>query len=108
MILVEEDDGCIHLYPSVDAVALHVEALDAEDCLREVFDERGQRYAIDWIKPNERTRFGSTNGTYRLVPSGNPDLGALLGILERTRGRTPGEGEQAYIQGLIATLQARG
>jgi hypothetical protein len=43
MIVVEEDDGCIHLYLSVDAVALHVEALDAEVCLREIIDERGQR-----------------------------------------------------------------
>jgi hypothetical protein len=47
MILTVEDDGCVRLYQSLDAVVLQVEALDAEECLRTVFDEQGQRYVFD-------------------------------------------------------------
>ena len=107
MILVEEDDGGIHLYPSVDAVAVHIEALDAEDCLRQVFDERGQRYVIDWIKPNKRDWIGVTNGEYPLVASGEPDPTALLAVLKGAGPRTFPQGDRAYVEGLIARLEAR-
>ena len=77
LILAFEDDGCVHVYQSLDAVVLQVEAMDAEDCLLAVFDDRGQRYVIDWIEPNKRGFFGVTNGRYRLLPSGDPDPQAL-------------------------------
>jgi hypothetical protein len=82
MILVREDDGCLHVYDSLDAVALSIEGIDAEDTLRAVFDEDGQRYRIDWIRPNRRSGwFGVENGLYRLVPDGAPDPGALLDLV---------------------------
>jgi hypothetical protein len=82
MVLTLQDDGCVHVYESVGAVCLDVEALDAEDCLRAVFDHAGQRYAIEWLRPNVHGRFGSVgNGEYRLVPVGSPDPANLLAIL---------------------------
>jgi hypothetical protein len=82
MVLTLEDDGCVHVYDSVGAVCLAVEALDAEDCLRAVFDDAGQRYAIEWLRPNVHGRFGSVgNGEYRLVPVGPPVPADLLAIL---------------------------
>ena len=81
MMLVLKDDGCVHVYPSPDDVSLAIEGLDAEDTLRAVFDDTGQRYAIAWLKPNREGLLGLENGVYRLVPSGAPDVPALLQML---------------------------
>ncbi|HWE27883.1 MAG TPA: hypothetical protein VHB97_07765 [Polyangia bacterium] len=80
MIVVLEDDGCLHRYASLEAVVRHIEALDAEECLRAVFDDDGQRYRIEWIEPN-RKGIGVRNGIYRLVPEGAPDRAALTVML---------------------------
>jgi hypothetical protein len=84
MVLVLEDDGCLHLYDSPAAVCVAIEGLDAEDTLRAVFDERGQRYAIEWARPNRTGWLGLENGAYRLVPAGAPDVSGLLELLSNT------------------------
>jgi hypothetical protein len=107
MVLALEDDGCVHVYDSVDAVCLHIEALDAEDCLRAVFDSAGQRYAIDWIRPNKHGRFGSTtNGEYRLIPVGQPDRAGLLEMLVSEPLVLP-EDDREAVAALRAQLAAR-
>ncbi len=90
MILVLEDDGCVRAYESVEDVVQSCEALDAEEVLRAVFDENGQPYRIEWIEPNY---YGGSflgirwvgNGAYTLVPSGPPDVDALLALVRGDR-----------------------
>ena len=41
MLIVFEDDGCLHVYESPEAAALAIEGLDAEDTIRAAFDETG-------------------------------------------------------------------
>jgi hypothetical protein len=98
MILTIEDDGCLHLYDSLDAVVLNTESLDAEECLRAVFDEWGQRYAIEWIEPNKRGRIGATNGRYRLVASGEPDWGGLKAAIDEAGPRGLSEREWVLVE----------
>ena len=57
MILTLQDDGVLRVYKSVDDVVADIEALDAEETLRAVFDDSGETYAIHWIRPNEQGRF---------------------------------------------------
>jgi hypothetical protein len=103
MILTSEDDGCIYVYPSVDAVSLKIEALDVEDCLRAVFDEVGRRYAIEWLVPNKRGFIGMTSGKYRLVPTGDPDPKGLLAMLVSVPRVCP-EHERAFVEALKVRL----
>ena len=106
MILTHEDDGCIHVYPSVDAVSLEIEALDVEDCVRAVFDDAGQRYEIEWIVPNKRGFIGATNGEYRLVPVGAPDPGGLLAMLA-SEPRVCPDNDRESVEAIKARLTAR-
>ena len=105
MILTHEDDGCIHVYPSVDAVSLQIEALDVEDCVRAVFDDAGQRYAIEWIVPNKRGVIGVRNGAYRLAPVGAPDPEALLAMLASEL-RVHPENDRASVEAIKVRLTA--
>jgi hypothetical protein len=93
MIIVLADDACLYAYPSIAAVTLQIEGLDA-DTIRVAFDEDGQRYRIQWIEPNDdgTGRFlefvGS--GVYTLVPDGEPNLNALhalIDLVERNGGQ---------------------
>jgi len=88
MILVLEDDGCVHVYGTIEEVVMKVEALDAEGTLREVFDDRGQRFAIRWLIPNRQSRAflgvsTAENGKYVLEPDGMPNTGSLLDMLTK-------------------------
>jgi hypothetical protein len=83
MIIVHEDDGCLHVYEDLAAVVLAVEALDAEQCLLAVFDDEAQRHEIEWIKPNAQGWLGVSNGEYHLVPSGPPDPTALVQLIRK-------------------------
>jgi hypothetical protein len=82
MIVVLEDDGCLHLYQSVAHIEGHIEALDADDVLRAVFDFDGQRYRIEWIRPNTRRGAAVGNGEYRLVPDGPPSCAELVKLID--------------------------
>jgi hypothetical protein len=104
MILTLQDDGCIHVYDSPDAARGHVEALDAEDVLREVFDERGVRYSIQWMR--RKCWFGLTNGEYRLVPSSGRDMAALEAMLQSAHAVFP-ESCRYAVEALKESLRGR-
>ena len=55
-LITLEDDGVVRIYSSVEEAVRSVEALDAEDVFRFVFDETGRCYAIRWIMPNRYGR----------------------------------------------------
>jgi hypothetical protein len=81
MLLTLQDDGVLRIYKSVEDAVRDVEALDAEDVFRAVFDETGEVYSIHWIRPNKRGRifrFLVGNGEYTLVPKNVKDVPALL------------------------------
>lgn len=82
MIVVLEDDGCLHVYQTVAEIVRAIEALDAEDSLRTVFDQDGQRYRIEWIRPNTRAWASVGNGEYRLVADGPPSIAELLQLMD--------------------------
>lgn len=76
-----QDDGVLYVYESVDEAVRDVEALDAEETFRAVFDDLGQVYAIRWIRPNTKGHFTVGNGDYTLVPTNRRDVPALLDLL---------------------------
>ena len=57
MVITFEDDGCVHLYRSLEEIVFQIEALDAENTLREVFDDDGQRSSSNGF---DRTRGGGS------------------------------------------------
>jgi len=85
MIVVLEDDNCLHVYESIADVVRHIESLDAEDVLRAVFDQDGQRYRIEWIRPNRRAWLAVENGEYRLVADGTPSMAELIKLIDSHR-----------------------
>ena len=84
MLLTLQDDGGLWIYGSAEEAVREVEALDAEETFRMVFDETGQRYAVRWIRPNDRGLFMVGNGEYSLIPDGAVDVGALLALIRET------------------------
>ena len=101
MLLTLQDDNVLRVYETPDAAATEVEALDAEEVFRAIFDETGQPYAIEWIVPNEYTQSffgllkGAINGQYRLVPKGDSDPTGLLRAIRAARGIDPPRFEPA-------------
>ena len=85
MILTLQNDGVLRVYTSVEDAVHDVEALDADETLRAVFNDSGETYAIRWIRPNERGRFTVANGSYTLVPQNKRDIPALLRLLRETK-----------------------
>jgi hypothetical protein len=51
MFFVLEDDGCVHIYGSPDDVVHSIEGLDAEECIRAAFDERGRPHRMIGSNP---------------------------------------------------------
>ena len=90
MILTLQEDGVLRIYASVAKAVLDVEALDAEVTFRAIFDDTGQRYTIQWIRPNQFGKFTAGNGDYALVPDG-ADNDGLLRIIREARFVEPGE-----------------
>lgn len=98
MIITFQDDGVLRVYESVEAVVVDVEALDAEEVLRTVFDERGQRYVVEWLEPNSEVGIAGPikvvgSGRYRLVPDGEPDMSALRDIIAKVAAIEPASAE---------------
>ncbi len=94
MILALQDDAVLCVYESLDAAVADVEALDAEQVLREVFDEHGQRYVVEWLQPNTEVGIAGPikvvgSGLYRLVPDGEPDMGSLRDIIAKAAAIEP-------------------
>jgi hypothetical protein len=57
MLLTLQDDGVLRVYENVADAVRDVEALDAEEVFRAVFDDTGEVYTIHWIRLNTRGRF---------------------------------------------------
>jgi exonuclease I len=72
MILVLFDDGVLKTYDTIEGICRDVEALDVEETLKAVCDDCGQRYEVEWVKPNKKSWWGwiVLNGVYRLRPQG--------------------------------------
>ena len=85
MLLTLQDDGVLYVYESVDEAVRDVEALDAEQTFRAVFDDTGQVYAIRWIRPNTKGSFTVRNGEYTLVPMNRTDVPGLLDLLRNAQ-----------------------
>jgi hypothetical protein len=107
MLLVLEDDDCIHVYASPEAVSLAIEPLDADATIRAAFDESGVPYRIQWLSPNDGGRLLGIlpwveNGRYRLVPAGSPDRAALAALIRPDRQVVPAEASAAIT--LLRTL----
>jgi hypothetical protein len=109
MFFVLEDDGCVHIYGSPDDVVHSIEGLDAEECIRAAFDERGRPHRIDWLEPNHYgpsfLGFQSVrSGRYALVPSGPPDLSGLIELIQNDHPVFEGEAVVA-VEELLARLR---
>jgi hypothetical protein len=107
VILVLEDDGCVHVYTTIGDVVMQVEGLDAETTLRAVFDDRGQRFGIRWLTPNRESRAflgirAVESGEYLLEPVGGPDTAALLQVLRDAEAVLP-----AHREPEVRSLQRR-
>jgi hypothetical protein len=85
MLITVQDDGVLRIYGSADEAVRDVEALDAEETFRSVFDETGQSYVISWIRQNQRGLFTARNGEYQLVPYGRVDVEALLKVIREVQ-----------------------
>ncbi len=96
MLLALLDDGVLQLYESPEAAVLDVEALDAGQTFRAVFDDSGQTYTIEWIRPNQGRRIVQ-NGEYRLAPTGVYDVKRLIQIIDERHLLEPA-GAEAQVQ----------
>ena len=109
MILVLEDDGCLHVYASIQDLVMEVEGLDAEETLRAVFDDRGQRFAIRWLSPNRVSQAflgisTAESGEYVLEPCGAPDPSALLQAMRDAEMVLP-ENQEPEVRSLESRLK---
>jgi hypothetical protein len=96
MLLTLQDDGVLRVYESVADAVRDVEALDAEEVFRAVFDDTGEVYAVRWIRPNKRGRlfrFMVGNGEYTLAPQNTKDVEALLRLLRENKLVEPQDAE---------------
>ena len=106
MLLTLQEDGVLRVYGSVADAVRDVEALDAEEVFRAVFDETGEVYAIRWLRPNTRGRifrFVVSNGAYDLVPAHVKDIPALLKAIREARAVEP-EDAQEWVRELERRL----
>ena len=104
MLLALLDDGVLQLYASPEAAVQDVEALDAEETFRAVFDDTGQTYAIEWSRAN-KGRWIVQNGEYRLVPTGVYDIQRLIQVIDENHPLEP-EGSEAQVREIRRRLTA--
>jgi hypothetical protein len=92
MLLTFQSDGVLRVYDSVEDAVRAVEPLDAEEVFRAVFDETGEVYGIEWIRPNERGRllpFVVASGEYTLAPQRRKDVTGLVQALREAQAIEP-------------------
>jgi hypothetical protein len=99
MLISLQDDGVLRVYETPADAARDVEALDAEDVFRAVFDENAVPYRIEWIRPNQESSAlglrSVVNGEYRLVPGGSREPARLLAVIRGAADVEPSEFEAA-------------
>lgn len=88
MLFLLGEDLVLHVYDSPTDIPQAIEALDIDETVLAMFDEHGQRYAVEWIRPNECGRLllllnWCQNGVYRLRPDGVPDPAAARMTVDR-------------------------
>jgi hypothetical protein len=88
MVFVLGDDLVLDVYDGPADVPEAVEGLDIEDAALAIWDDRGQRYAVEWIWPNRYGRLlglisWGESGSYRLRPDGPPDPEAARAAVRR-------------------------
>ena len=88
-LLALEDDTVLYVYESPHHAACEIEALDAAETFRAVFDTSARPYRIEWLVPNQTTRFTAVNGAYRLVAAGEPAVADLLTAIRAARSIEP-------------------
>ena len=106
MLITIQDDGVLRIYQSTEEAVRDVEALDAEQTFRSVFDETGRCYAIRWIRPNQRGLFTVGNGAYTLVPDARVDMEALRNVIREAQFVEP-ESLKSWLQELEGRLTSR-
>lgn len=109
MLITFQEDSVLRIYPSVEEAVRDVEALDAEQTFRSVFDETGQRYVIRWIRPNDRGRFIRNvvgNGQYTLAPTGGVDVDGLRKVIRDAQFVEP-ESLRPWLRELEGRLTSR-
>ncbi|HSE18172.1 MAG TPA: hypothetical protein VLB46_14040 [Pyrinomonadaceae bacterium] len=106
MLITIEDDGVLRIYQSVEEAVREVEALDAEDVFRQIFDETGRCYSVSWIRPNQVGRFTATNGVYTLVPDGRIDVNGLKNAIDEAEFVEP-ESLGPWLRELAASIGNR-
>jgi hypothetical protein len=97
VVITLQDDQVLRVYTTITDAIRDVEALDAEDVFRAVFDETGEVYAIKWIRPNTRGRFLRFlvgNGEYTLIPTGKRDVDGLVNLIRDMEHVEPAEARQ--------------
>ncbi len=112
VILTIQEDNVLRVYDSPEAVALDVEALDAEETLRLVFDERCEVYQVCWDRPNKRgpSHLGISvveNGAYHLEVWGRIEPADAVRAIDSVTAIEPSEAVQR-IQELRETLRSSG
>ena len=105
MLITLEDDGVVRVHKTVDDAVQRVEALDAEATFRALFDDTGEIYKIEWIRPNTEgrvLRFIVGNGEYSLVPAGGKDVRALINLLTDAEFVEPPEAREPLLRKLVS------
>lgn len=100
------DEPCLLVYPSAEAAAHDIEALDIEADLRAAFDETGVPYRVEWIRPNQRGWLRVSNGEYRLVPAGPVVRDSLLALLDAYQSVRNGFGNSVDVADLMRSARA--
>jgi len=103
MLITLQDDGVLRIYQSAEDAVRDVEALDAQETFRSVFDETGQGYAIRWIRQNQCGLFMAQNGEYTLAPHGPWNVEALLKVIRGAQLVEP-ESLKTWLHELVGRL----
>ena len=97
MLVVLFDTDELQVFDSAEQAHSYYHAQDAETEIRAAFDDKAHPYTFEWMGEVRRRRGFLGLGEivdypeWRLVPSGPPDVGALLSLLGRYRAEDPSD-----------------